>query len=101
MVRLIHQTPVLALRATAVFGAKANALLSAELLAEVPAHDPLTARVAAARLLSVRLALTRENQRRMLAGERAATVLPEALDNARRAFALVERGLGDYPAAAS
>ncbi|MFF2039962.1 hypothetical protein ACFVVX_06020 [Kitasatospora sp. NPDC058170] len=47
------------------------------------------------------LEVERHDQRRMLAGEQAAAVLPEALDNARQAFAPVERGLGDYPAAAS
>ncbi|MFF8773084.1 TetR/AcrR family transcriptional regulator [Kitasatospora sp. NPDC015120] len=99
VVRLVHRTPVLALRAYAGFDRRARAELTAELLARDPAGDPLTARVAAAQLLGTRLTLTEENQRRMLAGERAADVLPEALAAADRAFALAERGLGDYGAA--
>ncbi|MER7580297.1 TetR family transcriptional regulator [Kitasatospora sp. NPDC097691] len=95
-VRVIHQTPALLMRATAGFDQKAQTLLAAELLAQDPAHDELTARVAAAQLLAARLTLTGENQRRMLTGERAEDALPAALDATHRAFALVERGLGDY-----
>ncbi|MFJ2193403.1 TetR family transcriptional regulator [Kitasatospora sp. NPDC087861] len=101
VVRLIHRTPTLAMRATAGFGAQARALLTDELIAQDPAHDELTAQLAAAQLLITRLTLTTDNQRRMLAGERPADVLPGALDRARRAFALVERGLGDYCAGTS
>ncbi|MGV9269792.1 TetR/AcrR family transcriptional regulator [Kitasatospora sp. NPDC003701] len=96
VVRLIHRTPALALRATTAWSRAANELLATELLAQDPAGDRLAARVAAAQLMSARLALTDENHRRMLAGERAAEVLPEAVEQARRAFALVEHGLGDY-----
>ncbi|MFE4517123.1 hypothetical protein ACFRMQ_23345 [Kitasatospora sp. NPDC056783] len=96
VIRLVHQTPALLLRATASFDHRAQSLLSAELLAQDPARDEFTAKVAAAQLLAAQLALTGENQRRMLAGERAADALPEALDRARRAFGLVENGLGDY-----
>ncbi|RKT10929.1 TetR family transcriptional regulator [Streptomyces sp. 1114.5] len=99
VVRVIHQTPALAIRATAGFDRKTQTLLAAELLAQDPAHDELTARVAAAQLVAAQLTLTGENQRRMLAGERAADILPDALGATRRAFALVERGLGDYCAA--
>ncbi|AUY49538.1 TetR/AcrR family transcriptional regulator [Streptomyces sp. CB01881] len=96
VVQLIHRTPALALRATTTFSHTANELLAAELLAQDPEGDRVRARAAAAQLLGVRVTLTTENQRRMLAGERAADVLPEAVDNARRAFDLVEHGLGDY-----
>ncbi|MER6401551.1 TetR/AcrR family transcriptional regulator [Kitasatospora sp. NPDC059973] len=96
VIRLIHRTPALTLRATTAWGRAANELLAAELLAQDPAGDRLRAQVAAAQLMSVRLALTNENHRRMLAGERAADVLPEALENARRSFDLAEHGLGDY-----
>ncbi|MER7753107.1 TetR family transcriptional regulator [Kitasatospora sp. NPDC097643] len=99
VVRLIHRTPALATRATAGFGRVAQEHLAAELLVQDPTHDELTAQVAAAQLLGARLTLTSDNQRRMLAGERAADALPGALDRARRAFDLVERGLGDYCAA--
>ncbi len=101
VVRLIHATPTLAVRATTGLTRQAQDLLTAELIAQDPAHDELTARVAAAQLLAVRLTLTAGNQRRMLAGEPAADTLPAALDAARRAFALVERGLGEYCAVAA
>ncbi|MBD0671173.1 TetR family transcriptional regulator [Streptomyces sp. CBMA156] len=96
VVRVIHQTPALLMRATAGFGQQTQTLLATELLAQDPAHDELTARVAAAQLLAAQLTLTADNQRRMLAGGRAADALPVALDQAHRAFALVEQGLGDY-----
>ncbi|GHF52116.1 TetR family transcriptional regulator [Kitasatospora xanthocidica] len=96
VVRVIHRTPTLLMRATAGFDQKAQVLLADELRTQDPAHDELTARVAAAQLVAVQLALTGENQRRMLAGESAADTLPAALDATHRAFALVERGLGDY-----
>ncbi|MQS14342.1 TetR family transcriptional regulator [Streptomyces kaniharaensis] len=99
VVRLVHRTPALAMRAAAGFGQQAQAQLTAELLAQDPAHDELTAQVAGAQLLATRLTLTTGNQLRMLAGERAADALPDALDRARRAFEMVERGLGDYCAA--
>ncbi|MFG2842602.1 TetR family transcriptional regulator [Kitasatospora sp. NPDC048296] len=101
VVRLIHQTPALAIRATAAFDRRAQSLLAAELAAQDPAHDELTARVAAAQLLAVRLTLIGDNHRRMLEGERAADALPAALAEARHAFALVEQGLGDYCAGAA
>ncbi|MFB7122294.1 MULTISPECIES: TetR family transcriptional regulator [Streptomycetaceae] len=96
VVRLIHRTPALTARATHGFDRLAHAALAAELLAQDPAHDELTARVATAQLLAVRVALIAANHRRMLAGERAADALPAVLEEARRAFALLEHGLGDY-----
>ncbi|MFE3878112.1 TetR family transcriptional regulator [Kitasatospora sp. NPDC059146] len=96
VIRLIHATPALALRATAAFDRRAQRLLADELRDQDPAHDELTARVAAAQLLAVRLTLITGNHLRMLAGERAADALPGALDEARRAFATVEHGLGTY-----
>ncbi|MGW3039530.1 TetR family transcriptional regulator [Kitasatospora sp. NPDC001159] len=101
VVRLIHETPALAVRAAAAFDQRAQSLLAEVLVAEDPAHDELTARVAAAQLLAARLTLIGGNHQRMLAGERAAEALPAALDEARRAFALVELGLGDYCAGAA
>ncbi|MEV7188111.1 TetR family transcriptional regulator [Kitasatospora sp. NPDC093102] len=101
VIRLIHHTPALLMRATAGFDHQAQSLLTAELLAQDPDRDELTARIAAAQLLATRLALTGENQRRMLAGESAADALSAALEGARRAFALVEHGLGDYCARAA
>ncbi|MCG6497465.1 TetR/AcrR family transcriptional regulator [Kitasatospora sp. A2-31] len=96
VVRLIHRTPTLALRALTTVGHESNRLLAAELLLQDPEGDRIRARVAAAQLLGARMALTSHNQDRMLAGERAADVLPEALENARRAYDTVEHGLRDY-----
>ncbi|MFJ9777482.1 TetR family transcriptional regulator [Kitasatospora sp. NPDC101157] len=96
VIRLVHATPALIMRASAGFGQQAQTLLAAELCAQDPAHDELTARIAAAQLLAVRLALVGGNHRRMLAGESADEALPAALEEARRAFASVEHGLGDY-----
>ncbi|MFI6157074.1 TetR/AcrR family transcriptional regulator [Kitasatospora sp. NPDC051170] len=96
VVRLIHRTPALTARATHGFDRVAQAALHAELLSQDPAHDDLTARVATAQALAVRTALIAANHRRMLAGERAADALPTALADTERAFALLERGLGDY-----
>ncbi|WP_051711866.1 TetR family transcriptional regulator [Streptomyces sp. NRRL S-350] len=101
VVRLIHRTPTLLMRTTAGFDHQATTLLAAELLAQDPTGDELTAQLAAAQLMAARLTLTGRNQRRMLAGERAADALPTALAAAHHAFALVERGLGDYGAGAA
>ncbi|MGA5822400.1 TetR family transcriptional regulator [Kitasatospora sp. NPDC094028] len=101
VVRLIYATPALALRAGAAFDHRAQSMLAEELAAQDPAHDELTARLAAAQLLAVRTTLISDNQQRMMAGERAADALPGALDAAHRAFALLEHGLGDYCAGAA
>lgn len=95
VVRLIFATPALSVRALAL-AARADELLAAELAAQCPGGEPLIAQVAAAQLLGVRRALVQANQQRMLAGEPVAAVLPEARENAVRAFAFAERGLGGY-----
>ncbi|MET9613932.1 TetR family transcriptional regulator [Kitasatospora indigofera] len=95
VLRLIRDTPALALRAQAT-SVRAEELLAAELRTASGDRDDLTARLAAAQLLATRRTLVMANQRRMIAGEPAASVLPEARANALRAFALVEHGLGDY-----
>ncbi|GGV31874.1 TetR family transcriptional regulator [Kitasatospora herbaricolor] len=95
VLRLIRDTPALALRARAA-SVRAEELLAAELRTASGDGDDLTARLAAAQLLATRRTLVMANQRRMIAGEPAGSVLPEARANALRAFALVEHGLGDY-----
>ncbi|WP_329498604.1 TetR family transcriptional regulator [Kitasatospora herbaricolor] len=95
VLRLIRDTPALALRARAA-SVRAEELLAAELRTASGDGDDLTARLAAAQLLATRRTLVMANQRRMVAGEPAGSVLPEARANALRAFALVEHGLGDY-----
>ncbi|MGW1177692.1 hypothetical protein ACWD4P_28715 [Kitasatospora sp. NPDC002543] len=49
-----------------------------------------------AQLPAVQVALIAADHRRMLDGERAADALPIAPAEARRAFTLLEQGLGDY-----
>ncbi|MFD0258575.1 TetR family transcriptional regulator [Kitasatospora indigofera] len=95
VLRLIRDTPALALRARAA-SVRAEELLAAELRTASGDGDDLTARLAAAQLLATRRTLVMANQRRMVAGEPAGSVLPEARADALRAFALVEHGLGDY-----
>ncbi|MFF1870878.1 TetR family transcriptional regulator [Streptomyces sp. CB03911] len=95
VLRLIRDTPALALRARAA-SVLAEELLAAELGTASGDGDDLTARLAAAQLLATRRTLVMANQRRMIAGEPAGSVLPEARANALRAFALTEHGLGDY-----
>ncbi|MFI7539141.1 hypothetical protein [Streptosporangium sp. NPDC049376] len=47
-------------------------------------------------MLGTRNALMSENIRRLLEGETADAVYPDAVVNAEQAFHLLERGLGDY-----
>ncbi|MFE4603391.1 TetR family transcriptional regulator, partial [Kitasatospora indigofera] len=93
VLRLIRDTPALALRARAA-SVRAEELLAAELRTASGDGNDLTARLAAAQLLATRRTLVMANQRRMVAGEPAGSVLPEARADALRAFALVEHGLG-------
>ncbi|MFI6445105.1 TetR/AcrR family transcriptional regulator [Kitasatospora sp. NPDC050543] len=95
VLKLIRDTPSLALRAQAI-SMRSEELLGAELAAQRPDHDPLTAEVAAAQIMGARRALILENQRRVLAGESAASAEPRATAEAARAFALVEEGLAGY-----
>ncbi|MFH9420506.1 TetR/AcrR family transcriptional regulator [Streptomyces sp. NPDC017529] len=92
--QLIVDTPALLLRAHA--SVRHGEELLAEALAEETGGDRPTARVAAGQLTGVRSALIAENHRRLLAGEAADAVHPDAVAAAHRAFDLVERGLGDY-----
>ncbi|MFH8344671.1 TetR/AcrR family transcriptional regulator [Streptomyces sp. NPDC018045] len=92
--RLIVETPALLLRAYA------NRLHGLQQLAEVlereSGGDRMDAQVAAGQLMAARNALINENHRRLLAGEAADAVYPDAVAAAHRAFGLVERGLGGY-----
>ncbi|OKI00301.1 TetR family transcriptional regulator [Streptomyces sp. CB02923] len=92
--RLIVETPDLLLRAHA---SRMHGLRQlAEVLAQESDGDRMSAQVAAGQLMAARNALINENHRRLLAGESADAVYPDAVAAARRAFGLVERGLGDY-----
>ncbi|GAA4220823.1 hypothetical protein GCM10023075_07790 [Streptosporangium album] len=56
----------------------------------------VTARLAAAQIMGVRNALVTENLRRLLEGESADAVHPDALANAEQGFGMLEEGLGAY-----
>ncbi|MGP9019606.1 TetR/AcrR family transcriptional regulator [Streptomyces sp. BR1] len=93
LLRLIMETPVLLTRAHAAL------VRSSDLVAEVLAEetgDQVMARVAAAQLMGVRATLISENHRRLLLGDSADAIAPDAVRLAVEAFDLVEHGLGDY-----
>ncbi|MER6105536.1 helix-turn-helix domain-containing protein [Streptomyces sp. NPDC001832] len=91
--RLIQETPALLIRAHAF------SMRSFDLLAEVlveEGEDPSIARIAAAQLISTRNALITANQMRLLAGESADAVAPDAVALAERGFDLLDKGLGGF-----
>lgn len=72
---------------------------SFDLLAEVlveEGEEPSTARIAAAQLIATRNALISANQTRLLAGESADAVAPDAVALAEHGFDLLDKGLGDF-----
>ncbi|MEU1879763.1 TetR family transcriptional regulator [Streptosporangium sp. NPDC020072] len=92
--RLTHSTPAL-LQHLHHFLARGQELLAEELATQDGRADPI-AHVAAAQMLGTRNALMSENIRRLLEGETADAVYPDAVVNAEQAFHLLEHGLGDY-----
>ena len=92
--RLVRATPALMQRAY-VFHRKSEDLLALEFVAETQQTD-LTARIAAVQILGVRNALVSENHRRLVEGESADAVYPDAVANAEHGFHLLESGLGQY-----
>ncbi|MFE7043503.1 TetR/AcrR family transcriptional regulator [Streptomyces atratus] len=91
--RLIQETPALLIRAHAF------SMRSFDLLAEVlveEGEEPSVARIAAAQLIATRNALISTNQMRLLAGEPADAVAPDAVALAERGFDLLDKGLGDF-----
>lgn len=56
----------------------------------------VTPRIAASQVIGVRRALIAENYRRLAAGQSADEIYPDAVAAAKRAFDLLESGLGDY-----
>ncbi|WP_405937885.1 TetR/AcrR family transcriptional regulator [Streptomyces sp. NBC_00726] len=93
IVRLILETPALLTRAHSYFVRTQDQLTEA-LIEE--GEEPVIARIVASQLLGTRNALLTENRRRLLAGEPAAAVVPDAVALAHRGFDLLEKGLGDY-----
>ncbi|MFE9780399.1 TetR/AcrR family transcriptional regulator [Streptomyces sp. NPDC005775] len=93
LLQLIQQTPALLTRARAFF-ARSDELLIEVLVEE--GEDPAVARIVAAQLIGTRNTLISENHRRLLAGESADAIAPDAALLAERAFDLLENGLGDF-----
>jgi len=94
--RVITESPALLARERQVFARYAESL--AALLAEETdaAPDGVEPAVAAAALLGAHRALIDYVRRRTLAGASAAAIGRGVRAEAKRAFALLERGLGDY-----
>ncbi|WP_406343403.1 TetR/AcrR family transcriptional regulator [Streptomyces sp. NBC_00648] len=93
LLRLIMETPVLLNRARTALMRSSD--LVAEALGE-ETGDRVLARVAAAQLMGTRATLVSENHRRLLLGDPAEDIVPDAVRLATRAFDLVEFGLGDF-----
>lgn len=91
--RLIVETPALLTRAHA-FSMRSFDLLAEALVEE--GEEPAIARVVAVQLIGTRNALIQANQLRLLAGEPADAVAPDAVALAERAFGLLADGLGDF-----
>ena len=96
--RVIAASPALQAREQQAIARSTNRL--AELLAAETgaAPDDVTARTAANALLGVQRALVDHVRRRVLDYGEPARLADDARDLARRAFALLEHGLGDYAA---
>jgi AcrR family transcriptional regulator len=94
--RVITESPALLARERQVFARYADAL--AALIAEETGARPgaIEPRVAANALLGIHRALIDHVRARALAGASASQVGREVRARARRAFALLEQGLGDY-----
>ncbi|MBL1107791.1 TetR family transcriptional regulator [Streptomyces sp. 5-8] len=90
---VIMATPVL--RERAYVESEKGARELADLLTE-ETGDPTLALIAAATLATARSALVEEHHRRIDAGESVGEVAADAVERARRAFDLVEKGLKDY-----
>jgi AcrR family transcriptional regulator len=96
--RVIAASPALQAREQQAIARSTNRL--AELLAAETgaAPDDVTARTAANALLGVQRALVDHVRRRVLDDGEPARLADDVRDLARRAFALLEHGLGDYAA---
>ena len=95
--RVIAASPALQARERQAMARSTDRL--AELLAaEAGAADDVTARAAASALLGVQRALVDHVRRRVLDDDEPARLAADVRDLGRRAFALLEQGLGDYAA---
>ncbi|WP_326766790.1 TetR/AcrR family transcriptional regulator [Streptomyces sp. NBC_01591] len=91
--RLIMETPALLTRAHA-FSMRSFDLLAEVLIEE--GEEPSIARIAATQLIGTRNALIFANQLRLLEGEPADAIAPEAVALAERGFGLLANGLADF-----
>ncbi|MFF8696836.1 TetR/AcrR family transcriptional regulator [Streptomyces sp. NPDC015144] len=91
--RLIVETPALLTRAHA-FSMRSFDLLAEALVEE--GEEPHIARIAAAQLIATRNSLIHANQVRLLAGEPADAIAPDAVALAERGFGLLAAGLADF-----
>ena len=95
--RVIAASPALQAREQQAIARSTNRL--AELLAtDTGAADDVTARTAANALLGVQRALVGHVRRRVLADDQPARLADDVRDLGRRAFTLLEQGLGVYAA---
>jgi AcrR family transcriptional regulator len=78
-----------------MFTMRAEELL-ADVLAEEAGDDTIVARVAAGQIARTRHLLVVDNVTRLVGGESIDVVRPRAVDNAERAFRVLEVGLGSY-----
>jgi AcrR family transcriptional regulator len=97
MNRVIAASPALQAREHQAFAATAAALADRLAAGTGSAPGDLDAQVAANALVGVQRALVHHTRRRVLAEERPAGLAADVRTRAERAFALLERGLGDYP----
>jgi AcrR family transcriptional regulator len=96
MNRVIAASPALQAREQQAF-ARTAAALADRLAADTgAAPGDLDAQVAANALVGVQRALVGYTRRRVLADERPAGLAADVRSSAERAFALLERGLGDF-----
>jgi AcrR family transcriptional regulator len=94
--RMITDSPALRAREGQILAGYTDAL--AELLAEETGAKPgdLRARVAASAMIGVHRSLIDYSRKRILAGDTGPRLTRDIRAQARRAFELVEGGLGDY-----
>jgi AcrR family transcriptional regulator len=90
--RLVSQTPALLVR-TLHYRHESERQLAEALVEE--SSSEFTARLIAAQIHATQQVLVDENLRRMLAGESADAVYPDAVKQATHGFRWLERGLGD------
>jgi hypothetical protein len=98
MARMIAESPSLLLREQQIFDGYAAAL-AALIAAERGANaDDVEARAVASALIGTHQALVRYARSRVLDGSRPPALTRDVKAQARRAFARLEAGLGDYGA---